>query len=266
MRIEKHKKRADMRKEAEAALERGKNYRDAMIANSLKEDEVTYTLVLPNQQFICSPAYKKFLYGIDFREVKMIAQGGMGVVYLGHILEQELITNYNNGDKLVVIKMSKNSKLSDSSRKLFLQELSIHELFKGNKYFASLVCFSENPYCLVLKYYEHGSLNTFLFSKGKKFIEYDIKTALGMAGRLSYAFKVMHIKGIIHNDIKLDNILLDKDNEEPVFPVVTDFGICTVLNDVDVIKGFEIAKINGATPSYCSPEVLVRLTTFELAL
>jgi hypothetical protein len=119
----------------------------------------TMTLVLPNYYGLCVPVYKHAVEGPDFRPNKILAQGGFGVVYIGTLLNAKLVKQYNNGDVTCVIKKSLRAEVSDS----FIQELSIHEVFKQVKYFAKLICFSTEPSsCIVLKYYHLGSLLSFL--------------------------------------------------------------------------------------------------------
>lgn len=56
----------------------------------------------------------------------------------------------------------------------------------------------------------------------------------------------MHSQGIIHRDIKLDNILLDEDFN----PRIIDFGISSI------IKKGEMIMDTGGTPAYLAPEVI----------
>jgi serine/threonine protein kinase len=149
-------------------------------------------------------------------------------------------------------------KVVNQSNEMFFQELSIHEVFKGIKYFAKLICYSENPNMIVLKYYRYGSLFEYLF-EGKvpsPALKYSFEIAIHLGKRLSYAFKVMHSKGLIHNDIKLANVLLEEDKEEILFPVICDFGSVQVLTSAQVIKGFHLIDVKSGTFQYCAPEVL----------
>lgn len=56
----------------------------------------------------------------------------------------------------------------------------------------------------------------------------------------------MHQNNVIHRDIKLDNILLDKDFK----PKICDFGISNLVE-----KGKKIQD-TGGTPAYLAPEVI----------
>ena len=56
----------------------------------------------------------------------------------------------------------------------------------------------------------------------------------------------MHKKKIIHRDIKLDNVLLDKEMN----PKLCDFGISSEYNQKNPITD------TGGTPAYLAPEVI----------
>jgi serine/threonine protein kinase len=170
-------------------------------------------------------------------------------------LKDELANVRNSGEHSCVIKTP-----FEPNDELFLQELSIHEVFKKEKYFCKLLGFSQDPHHIILKYYKYGSLFYFVFSKTSNSVpvRYSLAISLDLALRITLSFNKMHTKGYIHNDIKLGNILFDE--EEKLFPVITDFGITNVLSTASVVSGFKLKILKAGTPEYCAPEVF---TSFQ---
>jgi hypothetical protein len=207
------------------------------------------------------PVYLKCEVDVDYSIVKELCVGGFGMVSTGILLNEGLANEKNNGDHFCVIKTP--FEVNDD---MFFQELSIHEVFKKEKYFSRLLCYSDNPHQIVLRYYRYGSLFHFIYSKKQSSvpIPYDLETSIHLAERMTYAFRIMHSKGYIHNDIKLANILLDEDKDEPLFPVITDFGITHILDTAKVVSGFRRKNIKAGTPEYCAPEVLLSFQNNEI--
>lgn len=114
----------------EKALQNAKDYFENRIKNIADNAEFTATLAIPNYSGLSVPAYKLAHYGADFRKKALIAKGGFGEVCHGELLNKEIIQNYSFGEMECVIKTA----LRPMNDNLFLQELSIHEVFKGIKY------------------------------------------------------------------------------------------------------------------------------------
>jgi hypothetical protein len=240
--------------EAEEALSNSRSFVIEKIQNLHQDPDFTGTLALPNESELSIPLYKKYTLGKDVAILKQIASGGFGNVSIGKIMNNEICEKFNEGSIECVIKTMK----TVTYEKMFLQEVGIHEVFKNIKYFSKLICFSQDPYSIVLKYYNYGPLSKFLFPSSETNIPvaYSFQAILWLAFRLTWAFEFMHNKFFIHNDIKPDNILLSGDDEEPFFPVITDFGIAHVLDSALVIKGFIVSNVHGASLHYSAPEVL----------
>jgi serine/threonine protein kinase len=120
-----------------------------------------------------------------------------------------------------------------------------------------LICFCSNPQTIVLKFYKFGDLNNFIWpDKKKSDVLYKLGTAFLMGKRIAWALNMMHKKGFVHDDIKPANILLDSDNDEPLFPVLSDFGNVKVLSSADVVKGMQVVACRGNSLFYAAPENL----------
>ena len=102
----------------------------------------------------------------------------------------------------------------------------------------------EKRISLVMKYAPYGTFLKYL-QKRQKFTEEQVRIVLA---QILLAMDLMHLKGIIHRDIKPDNILLmDKDE----FKIsISDLGLaCNANNEAEVTQ-------KCGTTVYVGPEVL----------
>uniref|UniRef100_UPI00358FD5B2 serine/threonine-protein kinase Chk2-like n=1 Tax=Myxine glutinosa TaxID=7769 RepID=UPI00358FD5B2 len=106
-------------------------------------------------------------------------------------------------------------------------------------------CDSEEAFFIVLEYAEGGELSQWvkrrkeLCEKRSKFVFYQIVLAV----------HYLNEQGIIHRDLKLQNVLLASMAEEPLVKV-TDFGVARIAGDQSV------ARTLCGTLHYLAPEVL----------
>ena len=93
----------------------------------------------------------------------------------------------------------------------------------------------------VMRFMSGGSL-TDQIKKGK----FTLQDAAGIIERLAAALTYAHQKGVIHRDLKPDNILFDDSGD----PYISDFGVASVSTSTTNLTG------NSAigTPDYMSPE------------
>jgi len=107
---------------------------------------------------------------------------------------------------------------------------------------------------LIMKFYEIGSLSSFLPQYAvSSYIKWSIirDICIGVGA--------LHQYGIVHNDLKPANILLEPHPLKQVHAVVTDFGIATIVEPVALtVNAFVVANIAGATLRYAAPEAIVR--------
>ncbi len=97
------------------------------------------------------------------------------------------------------------------------------------------------PY-FVMRYMPGGSLAQRI-AKGRL----PLAEVARVVGRIAPALDYAHKKGVIHRDLKPDNILFDADNE----PFISDFGIAKILGGG---TGSLTGKDYVGTPAYMSPE------------
>jgi serine/threonine protein kinase len=99
---------------------------------------------------------------------------------------------------------------------------------------------NEQPY-FVMRYMPGGSLSN-LIEQGKFSIQDTARIVEKIAQGLAYA----HRKGVIHRDLKPDNILFDDNGE----PFISDFGVAKFAEAAGSLTGSGVI----GTPAYMSPE------------
>jgi serine/threonine-protein kinase len=102
-------------------------------------------------------------------------------------------------------------------------------------------------YYLTMEYVEGTSLKQLIVSRGKL----PVAVALTVGKQLCRALEVAHAEGIIHRDIKPQNIVVEPSG----FLKVMDFGIARLANPPKG-KGLTEAGTSIGTPDYMSPEQL----------
>ena len=101
---------------------------------------------------------------------------------------------------------------------------------------------SEKYMLIIMEYISGGNLQNFV-KKRRKLCE---KTAKILFRQIIQGIKYIHSRGIVHRDIKLENILLDLNN----IIKICDFGVGKL------IKPNTILKDQCGTPVYMAPEII----------
>src|SRR5215208_2477869 len=99
---------------------------------------------------------------------------------------------------------------------------------------------NHQPY-FVMRYMSGGSLSE-MIRKGK----FSLRDAALIIERLASALDHAHSRGVIHRDIKPDNVLFDSSNN----PYLSDFGVAKLAEGRVTNTGCEVI----GTPAYISPE------------
>ena len=199
---------------------------------------------------ISIPGFLKFNFQSSMRIVKVLASGGSGQVSVAYPMTPELKTY---GDKIV----SKNLNVKNQTEmNSFYQEISLTYFLQPNKNIARFLGFTENPYCILMKYYERGPLDAWISNsrelKSKRIMHGFL---MDIASGLNY----MHSQGIAHCDLKPANVLIDIDPEtNGLFCVLTDFGITKILDEKMIVQAFPIIRRNGLSIGYAAPEMLLK--------
>jgi serine/threonine protein kinase len=165
----------------------------------------------------------------------VIGKGAFGIATLGiHKLT----------GKHVAIKTIKKSYIKDEySRRKVFQEIFILKKIRHSNIIRLLEVFETPKHILlVMEYANGGDLLHFVRNVGK-LPEYDTKHIFR---QILYGLAHCHCRSVMHRDIKLDNILLDKNSNFKI----CDFGIAKIIG-----RGVKVREQCG-TPAYLAPEIM----------
>jgi len=174
----------------------------------------------------------------DVKEI--LGAGGMGVVY--RAFDREL-------QEPVAIKTLKPEAMATGAAlDRFKQEIRLARKIAHRNVVRTYDLGEQNGmYYLTMEYVEGTSLKQLIVSRGKLPVE----VTLTVGKQLCRALEVAHAEGVIHRDIKPQNIVVEPNG----FLKVMDFGIARLANPPQG-KGLTEAGTAIGTPDYMSPEQL----------
>jgi serine/threonine protein kinase len=172
----------------------------------------------------------------DFKLLKKLGQGGMGTVYKAH-----------------QISLDRDAAVKVLSKELAAQPDFVQRFLREARLMAKLDhpnilrCFEVGAalgyHFIAMEYVEGGSIETWL----KKLKQFDVGDALYVAITVASALQHAHEQGLVHRDIKPDNILLTKKGVIKV----ADLGLAKAADD-DL--GLTRTGTGAGTPIYMAPE------------
>ncbi|RMG18993.1 MAG: hypothetical protein D6731_00555 [Planctomycetota bacterium] len=170
----------------------------------------------------------------DTRIEEFLGRGGMATVYLGRQVQL---------DRQVAVKVL-SPKLTQDQKQVeqFLREArTLAKLEHPNIVTVYGVGQEAGVNYLILQLIRGGSLRDRLREKGR----FSAEEATDVIRQVAQGLRAAHAQGIVHRDIKPDNILV---GDGPTYKL-TDFGLALMVRD----QTFSEGKIVG-TPHYISPE------------
>ena len=173
----------------------------------------------------------------DFKILKVLGEGAFGKVYL--------VENKDSKDVLAMKVMFKEEIIRGDDVDTVLRERKVFEYGKKSNFLASLHSSfqSLDKLFFVMEFLPGGDL-LFHITKIGRFTSIQARF---YAAELYLAVNHLHKNNIIHRDLKLENILLDKNGHLKL----TDFGV----SKLEIARG-ECTGTRVGTPNYQAPEIV----------
>lgn len=172
-----------------------------------------------------------------YRDLHRIGHGGFSVVYRAY--REDL-------DRVVALKVLSVEFVDAQVKRRFLREVRLTGRLSGHPNVVSVLdsglTSTGRPY-IAMDLYERGSLRDRLLTSGPLPVPEVLRIGIKIAGALAAA----HGDGIVHRDVKPQNILVSRYGE----PALADFGTARLTAELDVSAGSE-----ALTPFHAAPEVL----------
>jgi cyclin-dependent kinase len=203
------------------------------------------------QQSAMPPKYKK---------IEKIGEGTYGVVYKairvpidetmnnGSNKSQQKQQQQNNNGELVAVKKIRLDNENEGVPCTAIREIALLKELNQHPNIVQLldVIHSEKKLTLVFEYLDQGDLRTYMNMFGKPYLPYP--TVVSFMYQLLKGLANCHAKGILHRDLKPQNLLINKNGELKL----ADFGLARAF-------GIPVKKLTHevVTLWYRSPDVLL---------
>ncbi|MFI6386645.1 protein kinase [Nonomuraea sp. NPDC050547] len=172
-----------------------------------------------------------------YRVLDQAGQGGFAIVYRAY---QERL------DRVVALKVLSVDRVDGKTMRRFQRELQLTGRLTGHPnvvtVFDTGTTRSGKPY-IAMDFFENGSLRDRIRNNGPLPLQEVLRSGVKLAGALA----AVHEAGVLHGDIKPQNILISRYGE----PAIADFGVARVIDTAEVS-----ASTHAFTPLHAAPEVL----------
>lgn len=213
-------------------------------AKKLQKDKEFAT---PPPDWVFQPPQKNGVLAEKYRIGKILGKGGFAICYEGELRGKRHTTKF----ALKIVKAKMNQRKMEEK---FRTELQIHAKMRHPNIveFHRAFTFKESTY-VVLELCSNGSVMDMVRKRRCLSLPEVRRLTIQLCGAVKY----MHARNVIHRDLKMGNLFLDRDMNLKI----GDFGLAAVLVSPDEFDGI----FNGAvsrrttlcgTPNYIAPEIL----------
>jgi serine/threonine protein kinase len=182
------------------------------------------------------------IIGEKYRLIRPLGQGGMGMVWVAH----NTVLDVHCAIKLIDLEGSNNAE--DLAQRLLGEARAAAKL--GHASIVRVHDFGKTIYgdpFLAMELLDGEDLADVLARDEKL----EAAGAVQLMLPIAHALWTAHEKGIVHRDVKPENIFLTKDEEVAIQPKLLDFGIARML---DKPRKITVEGSVVGTPDYMSPE------------
>jgi serine/threonine protein kinase len=182
--------------------------------------------------------------GERYRVLDRVAAGGMGQVYrASHVRIASLFA----------VKVLYGDLAYDAGMRARFQREAEATSLLSHRHIVRVFDFGETPeglLYLAMEYVDGQSLAGLLAREGKL----DEARAVTFARQITRGLAHAHERGIVHRDLKTDNVLVVREDEDEEVAKILDFGLAQIRSEVRLTQAGQVF----GTPQYMAPEQFFR--------
>ncbi|HJR62253.1 MAG TPA: protein kinase [Gemmatimonadaceae bacterium] len=183
----------------------------------------------------------------EYEYIREIGAGGMAAVYLAHersadrLVAIKAIRRRYLGDEEAVLRFAREARvLADLQHPNIVETYAVRQL-------------GERSLAIVMQHLSGGTLRQLLRREGQLSFE----RATAILRDVAEALRHAHAQGVVHRDVKPENIFLEDDTGRAV---LSDFGIARPMVETEDENELTLVGAAIGTPAYMSPEQIDGLT------